>query len=90
LIDGHKLSKSGIYKVIPAGDKEDYLDYIRSLPLNPEPEAFGLHENAEITTKQNETLKLLEDVLSMQPRASSGKGKTREQIIGEMAKNLED
>ena len=44
----------------------------------------------EITTKQNETFVLLEDVLSMQPRASSGKGKTREQIIGEMAKSLEE
>jgi len=48
--EGHALSKSGIYKVIPPGDKEDYLEYIRSLPLNPSPEAFGLHENAEITT----------------------------------------
>jgi dynein heavy chain len=90
LIDGHRLSKSGTYKVIPVGDKEDYVEYIKSLPLNPEPEAFGLHENAEITTKQNETFVLLEDVLSMQPRASSGKGKTREQIIGEMAKSLEE
>ena len=26
------------------------MDYIRSLPLNPDPEAFGLHENAQITT----------------------------------------
>ncbi len=51
LIDGFNLSKSGIYKVIPVGEKEDYVEYIKSLPLNPEPEAFGLHENAEITTK---------------------------------------
>jgi dynein heavy chain len=50
LIDGHPLSASGFYKVIPPGDKEDYLEYIRGLPLNPAPEAFGLHENAEITT----------------------------------------
>jgi dynein heavy chain len=35
-----------------------------------------LHDNAEITTNQNETRSLLEDVLSMQPRASSGSGKT--------------
>merc|ERR1719216_186000 len=34
--DGHALSKSGIYKIIEPGDKEDYLEYIRSLPLNPE------------------------------------------------------
>lgn len=50
---GHSFSTSGHYKVIEAGDKDDYIKYINSLPLNPEPEAFGLHENAEITTQQN-------------------------------------
>jgi len=32
---------------------------------------------------------LLESTLSMQPRASTGSGKTREAIIGEMAKYLQ-
>lgn len=50
LEDGYAYSESGIYKVIPPGDKEDYLEYIKSLPLNPMPEAFGLHSNAQITT----------------------------------------
>lgn len=47
---GFGLSDSGIYKSIPEGSKEDYINYIQSLPLNPSPEAFGLHENAEIIT----------------------------------------
>lgn len=63
--DGHKLSPSGLYYVIPPGDKEDYLEYVKTLPLNPDPEAFGLHANAEITTNQNDTMLLLENVLSM-------------------------
>lgn len=50
LQEGYHFSKSGVYYSPPAGEKEDYLEYIRSLPLNPSPEAFGLHENAEITT----------------------------------------
>jgi dynein heavy chain len=50
LEDGFKFSTSGLYYSPPAGEKEDYIDYIKSLPLNPSPEAFGLHENAEITT----------------------------------------
>ena len=50
LKDNHPLSESGIYYSPPAGDKEDYIDYIKSLPLNPSPEAFGLHDNAEIST----------------------------------------
>jgi len=90
LEDDYKFSKSGAYKVIPAGDKEDYIEYIKSLPLNPKPEAFGLHENAEITTYQGETINLLQNVLAMQPRASTGAGKSREEIIGEQAKQLED
>jgi len=62
---GHEYSKSGVYKVIEPGEKEDYIEYIKTFPLNPEPEAFGLHENAEITTNQNNTATLLLNVLSM-------------------------
>lgn len=89
LEDGYKFSESGLYNSPIAGEKEDYIEYIKSLPLNPHPEAFGLHENAEITTAQNTTRILLEAVLSMQPRASSGSGKTREEIIGEQAKFIQ-
>jgi dynein heavy chain len=83
--DGHALSASGLYRSIAPGEKEDYLDYIRSLPLNPMPEAFGLHSNAEITTSQIATDALLADMISMQPRTSAGKGKSREEIIREQA-----
>lgn len=65
------------------GEKEDYMDYIRELPLNPQPEAFGLHNNAEITTSQIATVNMLDPMIMMQPRASKGKGKTREEVIGE-------
>lgn len=87
---GHAYSKSGIYKVIEPGEKEDYIEYIKTFPLNPEPEAFGLHENAEITTNQNATITLLLNVLSMQARSSGGTGKSRETIIGEMCKDIQD
>ena len=86
---GHKFSESGLYKVIEPLEKDDYLEYIRSLPLNPEPEAFGLHNNAEITTSQITTINLLADMIAMQPRSSSGGGKTREEIIGEMAAGIQ-
>jgi dynein heavy chain len=82
LTDGHAFSNSGQYKVIPPGDREEYLEYIRALPLNPSPEAFGLHANAEITTSQIETIALLGDVLAMQPRAGAGGGVSREDVIG--------
>lgn len=50
LEEGFFFSTSGTYYSPVPGEKEDYIDYIKSLPLNPHPEAFGLHENAEITT----------------------------------------
>lgn len=47
---GFKYSDSGTYSTIDGNTVEDYMQYIQSLPLVPHPEAFGLHENAEITT----------------------------------------
>lgn len=90
LNDNFALSASGTYKIIPPGSKEDYISYINNLPLNPHPEAFGLHENAEIITNQNETRLILENVQSIQPRSSSGGGKSREELIGDIALSIEE
>lgn len=62
---GHKLSESGLYYCPEPLEKDDYLDYIRTLPLNPKPEAFGLHNNAEITTSQIATQQLLDSMIAM-------------------------
>lgn len=59
------------------------------MPLNPKPEAFGLHNNAEITTSQIMTQMLLDSMIAMQPKTSTGKGKSREEIIGEQTKYLQ-
>ena len=90
LEDDYPLSASGLYKSIPSGSVEDYLEYIKSLPLNPAAEAFGLHENAQITTDQSATRNILENVLSIQPRASGGGGQSREQLIAEIATQIQE
>jgi dynein heavy chain len=59
------------------------------MPLNPKPEAFGLHENAEITTSQLTVIDLISNMVTMQPRTSAGKGKTREEVIGEQARFIQ-
>ena len=87
--DDFKFSESGIYKTISAGSQSDYLDYIKQLPLNPGAEAFGLHDNAQITTNQNEARIVLENVLSIQPRQSSSGGVTREQVINDISVQIE-
>jgi len=86
---GSSFSSSGIYCTIEGGSKAEYQEYISNLPLIPKPEAFGLHDNAEITTNQNDTRIILELTLSVQPRTSSGGGATREELIDEIAKMIE-
>jgi len=54
--------------------------YIRSLPINDTPEIFGLHENANITFAQNETYTMLSTLLLLQPKISSGSGRSREEV----------
>lgn len=56
------------------------MGYIRSLPINDTPEIFGLHDNANITFAQNETLNMLTALMALQPKSASGGGKSREEV----------
>ena len=66
LYKGYKFSDSDIYYCPEPGEHDVYLTYIESLPVNSEPVVFGLHDNADIITAQNEGAALLETVLSIQ------------------------
>ena len=82
----------------PAGEEENpYLspepldikhyreNAIAKLPINPHPNVFGLHENADIACAQAETQELCDIMLSLQPKVSTGGGKSKEDIVGETA-----
>ena len=60
---------------------QDFLEVLRTYPIIPKPDIFGLHENADITCDQNETYDLFATVLSLQPRVASGAGASREDAI---------
>ena len=68
------------YLLLPFISCQHYLRYILGLPINDTPEIFALHDNANITFAQNETFSLLQGILKMQPRASSGAGRSREEV----------
>ena len=92
LSDNYKFSRSGTYFSInpdPDAPLKSYMDYIESLPLNPDPEVFGMHDNASITCAMNEADENCTIIVSLQPRVSSGGGVTREDVMGAAAKDME-
>ena len=85
---GYHYSADDLYVQPPVGTHAEYLDVLKKWPIKPHPEAFGLHENADITCAQNEVKILFESVLMLQPRVSTGAGLSREDIIGKTAETL--
>jgi dynein heavy chain len=82
LSEGYKFSESGIYYAPPTGSQESYLEYIRNvLPLNDEPEVFGMHTNANITSGLNDTNELLTKVLNLQPQIAEGGASSTDNLI---------
>jgi len=86
----HKLTESGIYFVPDEGELVSYQDFLRNeMPAVDHTEIFGLHDNAEITSAINITNEMLATALSLQGEAaSSGDGKSQDDILREIATDL--
>ena len=70
---------------------DDLLNYINNLPQNDKPEAFGLHSNADITYQTNTAKTVLDTILSIQPKESSGGGgETRESVVYRISQDMLD
>jgi dynein heavy chain, axonemal len=92
LDDDYKFTPSGTY-YSPTVDEDSphkgVMEYIEGLPLNAQPEVFGMHSNANITCELNETDEALDVLVSLQPRTSGGGGLSREDIIADRAKDIQ-
>lgn len=88
----YNFSSSGVYHNPDNLDLELVKGYISSLPLEDDPEIYGLHRNANITFQQKNVKELFETLLSMQPRTSGGAKsgvETPDEIGDRMAREIE-
>ncbi|XP_018409373.1 PREDICTED: dynein heavy chain 3, axonemal-like [Nanorana parkeri] len=86
--DDYAFSPSGKYFAPKNGTHDAYMEYIKSLPLNADPEVFGLHINANITRDQKETAKLFDWILTTLPKQTSGGGKSTSEVVHELIDDI--
>lgn len=68
LDEQYKFSDSGEYGLPAQLDYDGVVAHIKGLPLRPQPEIFGMHNNADITKDEREARQLLSATLVTQPR----------------------
>ncbi|XP_069845209.1 dynein axonemal heavy chain 6 isoform X1 [Dipodomys merriami] len=90
LYSDYKYSDSGIYFAPLADSLQEFKDYIENLPLIDDPEIFGMHENANLVFQYKETNTLVNTILEIQPRSSSGgEGKSNDEIVQELVASIQ-
>ena len=88
LQEGYHFSSSGLYQTIPPTEHSGYLEHVQGWPINSEPEAFGLHENADITYARAETYDTLGSILMVEPKSASVGGKNKDETITDIAREV--
>ncbi len=68
LEDEFKYTESGVYRIPRHEHVMEMVKYVDNLPDIDPAEVFGLHENAQIIYKTNESNKIIDCVLILQPR----------------------
>ena len=87
LKDEYKFSSSGLYTVPQGAKWEEHVEYIESLPVLAEPEAYGLHANADITKDLGDTNQMLATLIKT-GGSSDGGGGGQEELVSELAKGI--
>jgi len=89
LTDGYKLSPLPEYYCPPEGGIEEVREYVGQLPMDEDPQVFGLHPNAMITAETSQAKVFMDTVISVQPRVGGGGGgKTPQEIVLDMVREF--
>ncbi|XP_063958044.1 dynein axonemal heavy chain 6-like isoform X2 [Lytechinus pictus] len=93
LLPEYCYSPDKIYHPLPKGfSLTSCQTYIEGLPEADRPEVFGMHPNAEKAYRESEAQKLVNTLLTVQPRVSMqimGTGKTSDEIVLELAEEIQ-
>ena len=89
LEESYKFSPSGKYYAPADCTLQQARQYIDSLPFSEDPSVFGMHDNANVSYQIQESRRIIKNILDVQPRiASTGAGKTSEDIVEEKASDI--
>ena len=93
LLPGYRFQSSGAgadsYIQPDAETYQQYLAFLRALPMVSSPEVFGLHTNAAITKDLKETRELFTAILLTQSRSSGGGGgKSGDDLLTSIAEDI--
>ncbi|RTG88649.1 dynein heavy chain, axonemal [Schistosoma bovis] len=83
-----RISVQQLHMFLGQYSYEGYIDYIKTLPLNPDPEIFGMHQNADITKDQQETNLIFTSTLLTQAKGTSSSGKSLDEIVDGVASDI--
>ncbi|KAJ8667916.1 hypothetical protein QAD02_009579 [Eretmocerus hayati] len=88
---GHKFDTRGNYEQ-PSTELtfNEYVSLLKDLPINDDPDLFGLHNNAAISYAQAETYSCLETLLALQPREVGGVAQGMNEVTSQLAKSILD
>ncbi|CAK4669134.1 unnamed protein product [Aphanomyces euteiches] len=89
-LDQAPLAESQEYFVPEDGDLSSYCDYIRNLPLEDPPAAFGQHPNAQIASQIDNGRELLSTILGLQAMGAAEGGKGNDEKIMGVLSNLKE
>ncbi|XP_071450018.1 dynein axonemal heavy chain 8 [Hetaerina americana] len=79
------------YPIVVHNEVEQYMEAIETMSPSDPPQAYGLSTNADITYQTNTTIELLDTIVSIQPKESSGGGgESRESVVARAAQEMLD